>query len=148
MRNCRTAELRLCSASQGGHPPISCPDERPHVGSGTFSYQLGLRGARRQNAARRLRQPSSVARGCSVDRSGQRAGECSTRKSTFAQAGLHIDRMRLNGGKRPKKGELRFSLSVSFVFDDGEIMLDPDQEMQGAVRKVFNLFGWQVRLLV
>jgi len=56
--------------------------------------------------------------------------------------------MRLNGGKRPKKGELRFSLSVSFVFDDGEIMLDPDQEMQGAVRKVFNLFGWQVRLLV
>jgi DNA invertase Pin-like site-specific DNA recombinase len=64
-------------------------------------------------------------------------------KGTFAQAELHIIRARLHGGKLNKaaKGELRFALPVGFVFEDDKIVLDPDQEVQGAVRMVFDLFG-------
>jgi DNA invertase Pin-like site-specific DNA recombinase len=64
-------------------------------------------------------------------------------KGTFAQAELHIIRARLHGGKLNKaaKGELRFALPVGFVFEDDKIVLDPDQEVQGAVRMVFDLFA-------
>lgn len=63
-------------------------------------------------------------------------------KGTFAQAELHIIRSRLFGGKlnKAKKGELRFPLPVGYVWDDDKIVLDPDQEVQGAVRSVFELF--------
>src|ERR1700751_4350595 len=63
-------------------------------------------------------------------------------KGTFAQAELHIIRARLHGGKLNKahKGDLRFALPVGFVFDDDKTALDPDQEVQGAVRTVFELF--------
>src|SRR6266851_1662343 len=63
-------------------------------------------------------------------------------KGTFAQAELHIIRARLHGGKVNKatKGELRFPLPVGLVFEDDGIVLDPDQEVQGAVRTVFELF--------
>src|SRR6059058_2013768 len=63
-------------------------------------------------------------------------------KGTFAQAELHIIRARLHGGKINKahKGELHFALPVGFVFDDDKTALDPDQEVQGAVRTVFELF--------
>jgi DNA invertase Pin-like site-specific DNA recombinase len=66
-------------------------------------------------------------------------------KGTFAQAELHIIRERLHGGKLNKasKGELRFPLPVGFVFEDDKIVLDPDQEVQGAVRTVFDLFERQ-----
>ena len=64
-------------------------------------------------------------------------------KGTFAQAELHIIRARLHGGKLNKasRGELRFPLPVGFVYDDDRIVLDPDQEVQGAVRAVFELFA-------
>lgn len=64
-------------------------------------------------------------------------------KGTFAQAELHIIRARLHGGKlnKAQKGELRFPLPVGLVFDDGKIVLDPDQEVQGAVRMIFDLFA-------
>ena len=64
-------------------------------------------------------------------------------KGTFAQAELHIIRARLHGGKLNKasKGELRFPLPVGFVFEGDKIALDPDQEVQGAVRTVFDLFA-------
>ena len=64
-------------------------------------------------------------------------------KGTFAQAELHIIRARLHGGKLNKanKGELRFPLPVGLVFDDDKIVLDPDLEVQGAVRLVFELFA-------
>ena len=64
-------------------------------------------------------------------------------KGTFAQAELHIIRARLHGGKLNKaaKGELHFPLPVGFVFDDDKIVLDPDREVQGAVRRVFDLFA-------
>ena len=63
-------------------------------------------------------------------------------KGTFAQAELHIIRARLHGGKlnKAQKGELRFPLPVGLVFDGDKIALDPDQEVQGAVRTVFELF--------
>src|SRR6266478_2848057 len=63
-------------------------------------------------------------------------------KGTFAQAELHIIRARLHGGKLNKahKGELHFALPVGFVFDDDKTAPDPDQEVQGAVRTVFELF--------
>src|SRR6201997_2682164 len=63
-------------------------------------------------------------------------------KGTFAQAELHIIRARLHGGKlnKAQKGELRFPLPVGLVFDGDKIVLDPDQEVQGAVRTLFELF--------
>jgi DNA invertase Pin-like site-specific DNA recombinase len=64
-------------------------------------------------------------------------------KGTFAQAELHIIRARLHGGKLNKaaKGELRFALPVGLVWDGNQIVLDPDQEVRGAVRMVFDLFA-------
>ena len=64
-------------------------------------------------------------------------------KGTFAQAELHIIRARLHGGKLNKasRGDLRFALPVGLVFDENNIVLDPDREVQGAVRTVFELFA-------
>ena len=63
-------------------------------------------------------------------------------KGTFAQAELHIIRAHLHGAKlnKAQKGELRFPLPVGLVFESDKIVLDPDQEVQGAVRAVFTLF--------
>jgi DNA invertase Pin-like site-specific DNA recombinase len=64
-------------------------------------------------------------------------------KGTMAQAELHFLRARLLGGKlnKAKKGELRFPLPVGFCYDDeGRIVLDPDEEVRGAVALVFRLF--------
>jgi DNA invertase Pin-like site-specific DNA recombinase len=63
-------------------------------------------------------------------------------KGQFAQAELHIIRARLHGAKlnKAQRGELRFPLPVGFVYDGDKIVLDPDQEVQGAVRAVFELF--------
>jgi DNA invertase Pin-like site-specific DNA recombinase len=63
-------------------------------------------------------------------------------KGTFAQAELHIIRARLHGGKlnKARKGELKFPLPVGYVYDGDKIAFDPDQEVQGAVRTVFELF--------
>jgi DNA invertase Pin-like site-specific DNA recombinase len=61
----------------------------------------------------------------------------------MAQAELHFLRMRLQGGKlnKAKKGELRFPLPVGFCNDEqGHIILDPDEEVRGAVAFVFRLF--------
>jgi DNA invertase Pin-like site-specific DNA recombinase len=64
-------------------------------------------------------------------------------KGTFAQAELHIIRARLHGGKlnKARKGELKFPLPVGYVFEGDKIAPDPDQEVQGAVRTVFELFA-------
>ncbi len=64
-------------------------------------------------------------------------------KGTLAQAELHFLRARLHGGKlnKARKGELRLPLPVGLCCDDeNRIVLDPDQEVQGAVRQVFRLF--------
>ena len=65
-------------------------------------------------------------------------------KGTMSQAELHFIRARLQGGKRNKaqRGELRFPLPVGYVYGDepGRVLLDPDAEVQNAVRLVFTLF--------
>src|SRR5216684_4015354 len=64
-------------------------------------------------------------------------------KGTMAQAELHFLRTRLQGGKlnKAKKGELRFPLPVGFRYDEqSRIILDPDEEVRGAVAFVFRLF--------
>lgn len=64
-------------------------------------------------------------------------------KGTMAQAELHFLRGRLLGGKlnKAQKGELRFPLPVGFCFDNQDrIVLDPDDEVRGAVALVFRLF--------
>ena len=64
-------------------------------------------------------------------------------KGTMAQAELHFLHARLQGGKlnKAKKGELRFPLPVGFCYDDANrIVLDPDEEVRGAVGLVFRLF--------
>lgn len=64
-------------------------------------------------------------------------------KATIAHAELHVIRARLQGGKlhKAQKGELRFPLPVGLCYtDEGRIVLDPDQEVQGVVRLVFDVF--------
>jgi DNA invertase Pin-like site-specific DNA recombinase len=64
-------------------------------------------------------------------------------KGTMAQAELHLLRGRLLGGKlnKARKGELRFPLPVGLSYDEeNRIVLDPDEEVQGAVAVVFRLF--------
>src|SRR6202007_1520423 len=64
-------------------------------------------------------------------------------KGTMAQAELHFLHVRLQGGKlnKARKGELRFPVPVGFCYDEeGHIILDPDEEVQGAVSLVFRLF--------
>jgi DNA invertase Pin-like site-specific DNA recombinase len=64
-------------------------------------------------------------------------------KGTMAQAELHLLRGRLLGGKlnKARKGELRFPLPVGLCYDEeSRIVLDPDEEVQGAVALVFRLF--------
>ncbi len=64
-------------------------------------------------------------------------------KGTMAQAELHFLHARLQGGKlnKAKKGELRFPVPVGFCYDEqSRIVLDPDEEVRGAVSLVFRLF--------
>jgi DNA invertase Pin-like site-specific DNA recombinase len=64
-------------------------------------------------------------------------------KGAMAQAELHFLRARLLGGKlnKAKKGELRFPLPVGLRYDEeNRIILDPDEEIRGAVSLVFRLF--------
>src|SRR5438477_9740441 len=64
-------------------------------------------------------------------------------KGTMAQAELHLLRGRLLGGKlnKAKRGELRFPLPVGLCYDEeGRIVLDADEEVQGAVALALRLF--------
>jgi DNA invertase Pin-like site-specific DNA recombinase len=63
-------------------------------------------------------------------------------KGTMSQAELHFLRVRLQGGKlnKAKKGELRFPLPIGFCYDNQRIVIDPDEEVQGAVRLLFDTF--------
>lgn len=64
-------------------------------------------------------------------------------KGTMSEAELHFLRSRMLGGKKNKaqKGELRFPLPVGYTYDiDGQIVIDPDEEVQIAVRNVFHAF--------
>src|SRR5215472_11400343 len=62
---------------------------------------------------------------------------------TMSEAELHWLRQRLLGGKLAKahQGQLRMRLPVGLVYDPtGQVVLDPDEEVQNAVRLVFTVF--------
>jgi DNA invertase Pin-like site-specific DNA recombinase len=64
-------------------------------------------------------------------------------KAQMSEAELHIITSRLQGAKRAaaERGELRFPLPVGYVYDDeGETVLDPDQEVQAAIADLFGAF--------
>jgi DNA invertase Pin-like site-specific DNA recombinase len=64
-------------------------------------------------------------------------------KGTMSEAEIHFMRARLRGGilNKARRGELRTILPVGFVYDpDGRIVLDPDQQVQAAVRLLFQTF--------
>ena len=65
-------------------------------------------------------------------------------KGTMSEAELHWLHSRLQGGKLEKaqKGDLRFRLPSGLVYDPlNHIILDPDEQVQQAVRLVFDLFN-------
>ena len=64
-------------------------------------------------------------------------------KGTMSEAELHLIRARLRGGvlNKAKRGELAVQLPVGFAYDDaGRVVFDPDQQIQQAVRSVFETF--------
>jgi DNA invertase Pin-like site-specific DNA recombinase len=66
-------------------------------------------------------------------------------KGTMSEAELHVLRARLEGGIRNKaaRGELRKALPVGLVWGEaeGEIVLDPDEAVRGAIRTIFERFA-------
>jgi DNA invertase Pin-like site-specific DNA recombinase len=65
-------------------------------------------------------------------------------KGTMGQMELHVMAQRLQANKRAAaaRGELRTPLPVGLVHDDaGDIVIDPDAEVQAAVRDVFAAFA-------
>jgi DNA invertase Pin-like site-specific DNA recombinase len=64
-------------------------------------------------------------------------------KSQMSEAELHILSSRLQGAKRAaaERGELRSPLPVGYVYDEeSATVMDPDQEVQAAIRDVFASF--------
>jgi DNA invertase Pin-like site-specific DNA recombinase len=64
-------------------------------------------------------------------------------RGTMSEAELHWLRNRLLGGKLAKaeRGELRFRPPTGYVYDAAQrIVLDPDEEIQQAIRLLFALF--------
>jgi DNA invertase Pin-like site-specific DNA recombinase len=64
-------------------------------------------------------------------------------KGTMSEAELHVLRARMRGGvlSKAKRGELKQRLPVGFVYDQSDrAVLDPDQEVQQAVRSLFQTF--------
>ena len=64
-------------------------------------------------------------------------------KGTMSEAELHILKQRMDQGRlsKARRGELRFALPTGYVWgEDGEIRLDPDEQVQQVVRLIFREF--------
>lgn len=64
-------------------------------------------------------------------------------KGTMSEAELHLLRARLRGGiiNKARRGELEVPLPIGFVTDPaGKVVLDPDRQVQHAVRTLFDSF--------
>jgi DNA invertase Pin-like site-specific DNA recombinase len=64
-------------------------------------------------------------------------------KSQMSEAELHILSGRLQGAKRAAaaRGDLHFALPVGYLYDDeGDTIIDPDEEVQAALADVFAAF--------
>ena len=65
-------------------------------------------------------------------------------KGTMSEAELHVLRARLRGGllNKARRGELRCPLPVGLVHaPDGQVVLDPDQQVQESLRLLFQTFA-------
>ncbi|MEU9283057.1 recombinase family protein [Streptomyces sp. NPDC048341] len=65
-------------------------------------------------------------------------------KGQMSEAELHILACRMHGAKKAAaaRGELRFPLPVGYVYDDeGLCVLDPDEQVQAAIKDVFAAFA-------
>jgi DNA invertase Pin-like site-specific DNA recombinase len=64
-------------------------------------------------------------------------------KGTMSEAELHVLRARMRGGliNKARRGELKTPLPIGFVYGPGDrVVLDPDQQVQQAVRLLFECF--------
>jgi excisionase family DNA binding protein len=64
-------------------------------------------------------------------------------KGQLAQAELHMMAVRMHGARRhaAERGELRIPLAIGYLYDeDGDWIIDPDEEVQAAVADLFNAF--------
>ena len=64
-------------------------------------------------------------------------------KGTMSAVELHILGQRMQEAKKAaaRRGELRLPLPIGYVYDlDGQVSMDPDQEVQAAVADVFRAF--------
>ena len=64
-------------------------------------------------------------------------------KGTMSEAELHVLRARLIGGQlnKARRGELWMKSPIGYVYDAShKLVLDPDQQIQGAVRLLFETF--------
>jgi DNA invertase Pin-like site-specific DNA recombinase len=64
-------------------------------------------------------------------------------KGTMSEAELHFLKARMRGGmlNKARRGELQMSPPIGLVYrDDGVLILDPDSEIQAAMRLVFETF--------
>lgn len=63
-------------------------------------------------------------------------------KGTMSDAERHLMRLRLFGGKlhKAKKGELGFPAPTGYVFENGALCLDPDEQVSSAVQLLFARF--------
>lgn len=64
-------------------------------------------------------------------------------KGSMSEAELHLIRARMRGGllNKAKRGELATPLPFGFAYDDeGRVVLDPNQQIQHAIRSVFDAF--------
>ncbi len=62
----------------------------------------------------------------------------------MSDAELHILRSRLRGGilSKARRGELKTPLPIGLVYDPaGNVTLDPDTAVRGAVAQLFEIFG-------
>ena len=65
-------------------------------------------------------------------------------KSTIGEVELHVMAQRLQASKRSAaaRGELRTPLPVGYLHDEaGEVIVDPDAEVQAAIRDLFAAFA-------
>jgi len=63
-------------------------------------------------------------------------------KGTMSEAELHIIRARLQGGieNKARRGELQMRLPAGFIYDNKQVKLDPDQQVQNAIYLLFSTF--------
>ena len=65
-------------------------------------------------------------------------------KGTLSEAELHVLQQRMHQGRmnKARRGELTFALPIGYIWGpDGEIRLDPDEQVQSVVRLVFRKFS-------